>query len=138
MELLVTVVIVGILAAVAIPNFSRSIERARVRDAQTALSAIVSTERIYRLDQGTFGTMADMTADNYIADPDAGNGNAEWDFAIAVGGNGATFTATATRTGGGAAFDNRTVVVNQAFTGDAIAGAPYNGNIFGGNHPLHD
>lgn len=136
LELLITVVIVGILAAVALPNFGRSVERAQVHDAQTALSAIASSERIYRLDQGTFGTLAQLTADNYIADPDAGNNNANWDFAIAVGGGGTTFTATATRTGGG--FNGDTILVDQNFTGGDIPGAPYNGNTYGGTHPLHD
>ena len=136
MELLITVVIVGILAAIALPNFSNGVERTKVLDAQTALSAIASAERIYRMDQGVFGTMANLTTDNYTSDPDAGNINTDWDFAIVVGGGGTTFTATATRTGGG--FNGNTIAVDQNFTGVDIPGAPYNGNTYAGNHPLHE
>ena len=134
MELLITVVIVGILASVALPNFTRSVEKAQVKDVQSTLALIASSQRVYRLDQGGFGTLAQLTADNYVADPDAGNSNTNWNFAIAVGGGGTTFTATATRTGGG--FNGQTVRVNQLFTGDPIYGNPP--RIYDGTHALRD
>jgi len=130
LELLIVVVIVGILATVAIPNFRKSIEKAKVKDVQAALSAVSSAERVYRLDQGGYGTLANLTANNYIADPDAGNSNPDWSFAAA--GSGAAYTATATRTGGG--YNGNTILIDQNYTGSPA----YNGKIYDGTHPLRD
>ncbi len=134
LELIITVLIVGIVASFAIPNFSKMVEKAKVRDVQTALAALATAERIYRLDQGTYGTLANLAANNYASDPDAGNFNVDWDYAVVSGG--AAFTATATRTGGG--YNNNTVLVNQNYTGAPVAGAPYNGRTYAGSHPLRD
>lgn len=48
-ELLVVLIVVGILAGLAIPNYAKTSERAKNREAQTALSLIQAAERIYRL-----------------------------------------------------------------------------------------
>lgn len=128
LELLVAIVILSILAAVAIPNFSRAVERGRVRDAQSVLAAIFEAERMYRLDEATFGRLVeDLVARRYLSDPDpGGTTNADWDFttpAVAA----ATFTARASRTGGGG-HSGMTIEVDQGF----------NGRVYGGNHPLRD
>lgn len=131
MELLVTVIIVGILAAIALPNFGKAIEKAKVKDAETALAAIASAERVYRLDQGDFGSLADLTSNHYVSDPDAGNSNTDWDFEdsnVPAG----TFTITAKRTGGG--YDGAKVKVDQAYTGGPV----YGGKIYDGDHILRD
>ena len=130
MELLITVIIVAILAAVALPNFGKAIEKAKVKDAETALASIASAERVYRLDQSDFGNLADLTANNYVSDPDGGNQNVDWNFAVT--GAGAAFTATATRTGGG--YNGNTIEVDEAYTGGAV----YGGKTYDGNHPLRD
>ncbi|MBI3323519.1 MAG: prepilin-type N-terminal cleavage/methylation domain-containing protein [Candidatus Omnitrophica bacterium] len=134
LELLITVLIVGILAALALPNFGKAVEKAKVKDVQSTLAAIAAAERVYRLDQGGFGTLANLTANNYASDPDAGNANTDWNFAVA--GAGAAFAATATRTGG--AYNTNTVQVDQDYTGASVPAAPYNGRIYDGNHPLRD
>lgn len=128
LELLVAIVILSILAAVAVPNFSRAVERGRVRDAQSVLAAIFEAERMYRLDEATFGRLReDLVARRYLTDPDPGNTtNTDWDFttpAVAA----ATFTAVAGRTGGGG-YSGMTIEVNEGF----------NGRVYGGNHPLRD
>lgn len=47
-ELMIAVAIVGILAAIAIPNYLRYVERAQARDAQTAMQALaLNLERRY-------------------------------------------------------------------------------------------
>lgn len=136
LELLITVLIVGILSALALPNFGKAVEKAKVKDAQTALASIAAAERVYRLDQGNYGTLADLTANRYVADPDAGNANADWNFVAAAAG--AAFAATATRTGG--AYNANTIQVDQNFTGSP----QYGGRIYDGGpppstpHPLRD
>ncbi len=128
LELLVAIVILSILAAVAVPNFSRAVERGRVRDAQSVLAAVFEAERMYRLDEATYGRLReDLVARRYLSDPDpGGTTNTDWDFSTAAVAA-TTFTARATRTGGGG-YNNMTVEVNEAF----------NGRAFGGNHPLRD
>lgn len=49
-ELLVTVTIIGILAAVAIPSYDKYVARSRRSEAQQLLSAIASREAAYLLD----------------------------------------------------------------------------------------
>ncbi len=124
LELIVGVVIVGILASIALPNFSKSIEKTKVRDAQTTLSAIYSAEKIYRLDQNTYGTLPNLVGSNYISDPDPSNSNSEWNFGVASAVS--TFTATATRTGG--RYNGQTITVTETFAG----------TTYGGTHSLRD
>ena len=132
LELLITVMIVGILATVALPNFTKSVEKAKVKDGQSTVAAIASAERIYRLDQGSFGTLGNLTANNYVSDPDAGNLNTDWNFGVAAAAN--TFTATATRTGGG--YNNQTVAATETFTGSP--NALYGNKVYSGTHALRD
>jgi len=123
LELIVTIIVIGILASIAMPGFTRAIERARVQDVEATLAAAFQAERLYLLDNADFGTWAELIADHYITDPDGGNSNTEWNFASANV-TATTFTLTATRTGGG--WNGNTVSVTQAFDGVA----------YGGNHPL--
>jgi len=53
-ELLVVIVIVGILAAVAIPVYSGYIERARRADAKTALEQIRAAQEMWRAERGSY------------------------------------------------------------------------------------
>ena len=123
LELLVVISIVGILAAMALPGFGRTIERSRVRDTQATLASLYSAERVYRLDQTTYGTLANLVANRYLTDPNAGNAN--WVFSTPTVTTSA-FTATATRVGGG--YADNTVTVDQNFSG----------TCYGGNHPDRD
>jgi type IV pilus assembly protein PilE len=111
-EIMVVLIIVSILAAMAIPNYNRSVERAKSRDAQTTLEAIYQSERLFQLDNQAFGTLGQLVAGNYIVDPDPGNSNLDWDYATA-GVAATTFTVTATRTGG--LLNGTTITINQAF-----------------------
>ncbi len=131
LELIIGLVIVTILASLAIPSFSKAIEKTKVKDAQTTLSAIYSAEKIYRLDQGTYGPLYPtlnppdgLVANRYISDPDPSNNNTNWDFGVVSAAD--TFTATATRTGG--RYNNLTVTLDQNF----------NGSDYGGTHDLAD
>ena len=125
LELLIALVIVVILASMAIPSFSKAIEKTKVKDAQTTLAAIYSSEKIYRLDQGSYGTGPNLSNNNYISDPNTGN--TTWDFSVVIPAPPAnTFTATATRTGG--SYDTQTITVTESF----------NSTNYGGTHALRD
>lgn len=67
MELMVTVVIVGILAAVALPSYRSSVLRSARSDGKSALLEVATRQEQYYLDNKTYTT--DMTALGLPASP---------------------------------------------------------------------
>ena len=75
-ELLVVVLIIGILAAVALPQYTKAVEKSRTAEALTLMGDIMTGERIYQLGNGKYttdlslldiempGTLKKTTADN--------------------------------------------------------------------------
>ena len=102
-ELLIVVAIIGIIAAIAIPNLLASRRAANEGSAQSSLRTIHSAEATYQATtgQGNFGNMAALLAGNLV-DPVLGNpaGKSGYVFAITptalvVGTSPALFEATA-------------------------------------------
>lgn len=52
-ELLVVVLIIGILSAVALPQYTKAVEKARAAEAWTNLRALVTAERVYKMANGS-------------------------------------------------------------------------------------
>ncbi len=95
LELMIVVVIVGILTAIAYPNYQAFVARAKRTEARALLLEIaISQERFY-LQNNTYGSMADLQFDDpQITDSEA--------YSVTIAGNNANnFTATATYTLGG-------------------------------------
>jgi prepilin-type N-terminal cleavage/methylation domain-containing protein len=99
-ELMIVVVIVGILAALAIPRFSQSAVKAKQGEAKLVLKQICTNQMLYKAESGTnsywaTGATANSVAPNAFATIDIQIApNARYDYSIAVAGN--NFTATAT------------------------------------------
>ena len=55
-ELLVVVLIIGILAAVALPQYTKAVEKSRTAEAMTLMGDILTGERIYHMATGAFTT----------------------------------------------------------------------------------
>jgi type IV pilus assembly protein PilA len=55
-ELLVVIIIVGVLAAIALPSFLNQISKARSSEAKSNLGVINRAQQSYRLEQQTFST----------------------------------------------------------------------------------
>lgn len=55
-ELLIVVVIVGILAAIAIPMYTNYVQRARRSDAKTALEQVRAAQEMWRAEKGGYST----------------------------------------------------------------------------------
>ena len=133
MEIIVVVTIVAVLAVLALPNFAKTVERNRVKDAETTLNIIFQAERIYKLDNGVYGDLASslIPPTNHYLDANPSNGT--WTYGTALGTANATYTATATRAGSG-----DTILLDNTFTGSTQTASPYNGHIYGGSHNLRD
>ena len=60
-ELLVVVLIIGILAAVALPQYNQAVERARAAEAWRAVGTLLTAQHLYQLTNGHYtGRVADL------------------------------------------------------------------------------
>ncbi len=125
-ELILVVVIISIMAGFGIPNYTKAVERAHVRDVNNQLLALYSANQVYRAQNGRF-----WPADN--------NAGAGYDVAaistnlgLSIIPNGmtynctgagvapGTFSCTSARNGGSAVF---TLTVTQAALSFPLGGA---------------
>ena len=70
-ELLVVVLIIGILAAIGLPQYTKAVERARAVEAVTNLRALVTAEKVYQMSNGiatTDLTLLDLQLNGEIND----------------------------------------------------------------------
>ncbi|MEE8317716.1 MAG: type IV pilin protein [Candidatus Omnitrophota bacterium] len=104
-EVLIVVIIIGILAAIGIPQFASSIEKAKGGEARAGLGHVQTAEKIYYAENevytSTLGNLDITLTQRY------------WAFTISTP-SAATYTATATRSGG--ARNGQTITMNQAGT----------------------
>jgi len=83
-ELLIVVAIIGILAAIAIPNFLQAQVRAKLARERTDMRTIVLTLELYRVDNNSFppyGT-ADTAYDSYGPSPQVLDAHFQQGFAV--------------------------------------------------------
>lgn len=57
-EILIAIIILGILAAIALPDYSKSIEKSRGKNGEVNLISIYNAQKRYRLDNGNYYTCA--------------------------------------------------------------------------------
>ncbi len=90
LELLVVVIIVGILATVALPQFGRMIRRSRVAEAENIIGAVLTAELLYYQENNVFTA---AYADLLVSTPTSAN----YTFAApVVGGTAVHVVATGT------------------------------------------
>ena len=107
-EMMMTVIIVGILAALALPSYRKTIELGYKREAQDVLMTIYNGERSYFFTKNTYRdnpTTMDQWREIYVENPNLGS----IPVTFAVTATPTTFTATATRQDG----SGRSMTVNQ-------------------------
>lgn len=94
-ELMIVVVIIGILAAMAIPRFMQTSGKAKKSEAKAILKQLYQLERAYFQEHDAYvaaaNTAALVATNLAFDDPGA---DARYDYSVVVAGN--TFTATAT------------------------------------------
>ena len=99
-ELLVVVLIIGILAAIALPQYTKAVERSRMSEAIQVLGDLATAQSIYYMQHNTFAN--GWTGDGSIADGDItiSKPSAEGKWTVTVTGNSAGATMEATRNAG--------------------------------------
>ncbi len=110
-ELLVVVLIIGILASVAIPQYFKVVERSRIAATGVMFSSIASAEEAYLVRQGSYGTdftKLDQTFSDSAGVPCAAGAtcimkNFTYTIGSSLVGTVPTLTITATRTATGGA-----------------------------------
>ena len=60
-ELLVVVLIIGILAAIALPQYTKAVEKSRATEAQIYLSSFVTAQQLYKLANGHYASSSEMS-----------------------------------------------------------------------------
>lgn len=71
MELMITVVIIGILAAIAIPAYTGHVTRTKRSDAVTALQTVALYQEKHMAERGTYGSIAQLVANVGLSNPNS-------------------------------------------------------------------
>jgi prepilin-type N-terminal cleavage/methylation domain-containing protein len=90
-ELLIVIVIVGVLAAVAIPMYTSYMQRARRVDAKTALEQLRAAQEMFRAERGSYSTNITQLRNTWGAP-----GAAAGDYTVTMVATAITYTGTAT------------------------------------------
>ncbi len=89
LELVAVIMVIGILVAVALPNFAPMTEKVREREAAASLRLIKAAQKIYRMEIGFYfpevsysGTINnnDISANLKLVLPDSGLASRAWDY----------------------------------------------------------
>lgn len=127
-EVMVVAVIIGILAAIAVPSYRRSIEQARADLAAANLRSLWAAERLYYLEHRTYtASPADLVTLGAL-DGEVLSADPSYAYQITSAGD-AGFTAEATRAGsavftGSLAIDEGGVVIGSIANAGGPAVAP--------------
>ncbi len=122
LELLMVIIIIGILATLALPQYTSFVERARASEATNTIGAIRSAESLAKLETGSYTT--DLTTLS-ITVPTSGT-TTYWTYGATAAGT--TLTVTATRTSKSAPSGKAGLTITCAYddsTGAATWGGTY-------------
>jgi type IV pilus assembly protein PilE len=109
-ELLVVILIVGVLAAVAVPSYTSYMQRGRRADAKTALEQVRAAQEMWRAEKGSYSTNQAQLQTTMGAPASAISLYYTWNFAVS---NAAAFTAQAVPQGTQASDSGGTLTIDQ-------------------------
>jgi type IV pilus assembly protein PilE len=93
-ELMITVAIIGILAAIAIPSYENYMTRTRRADAVSALEMVALYEEKFMAGNGQYGTLANLATVG-LTDPNA-DAKRNYNIQVVLGVGNTSFVASAT------------------------------------------
>ena len=114
-ELLMVIMIVGILAAIAIPSYTGYMQRARRSDAKTALEQLRAAEEMRRAESGSYTSNLTVLQNTWGAPPSQAG-----EYTITLVADSLTFTGTATPTAGGKQVPDGPLSINHLGVKDPL------------------
>ena len=118
LELLIVVVIIGVLATFAIPQFLKATERARYGKAQNTISLISQGVKMYYADTGDF-TNNIAAIDPYVEINAQQDADKDWNYSI-NGSAASSYTVEASRNGGSYGGNDVTLTQDNVWGGQFI------------------
>ena len=119
-ELIVVVVVIGILATIAVPQYLKATERAKGGKGKVAIALIAQGEKQYRTEMDNYVAVSAKAANaglgNYI-DLTGVDIDSDWNYAVANITT-TTFTITGTKVGGPNAGETLTLTESGAWAGN--------------------
>ena len=107
-EVLVVMLIIAILAALALPQFAATRERALSKEAKANLKLIDAAEKIYRMENAIYYPYAAGQVDDPATINDKlklSISETNWNYSLVGDGSGGTYSAYANRSGTGGYYD---------------------------------
>jgi prepilin-type N-terminal cleavage/methylation domain-containing protein len=115
-ELLIVIIIIGVLAAIAIPQYLLAVERGKAAKAKSNCALIAEGEKMIKADKGAYvatpAAGANAALGSYI-ELNAVDADKDWAYVTTVVVAADTFTITATRTAGVGTQSGKTVTLDQ-------------------------
>lgn len=103
-ELLVVVLIIGILSSVALPQYTKAVEKARATEAIQLLGDLATAEQIYQMGMGSYTndlTMLDLQIPGASSGDTSKAATKNFNVSVTSGNNASVFQASASRASGG-------------------------------------
>lgn len=124
MELIIVVIILGILLAIAIPQYTKVVERSHDKEAYTNLNLILAAQKVYRLKNNDYyGPDNSFATINTNLELELKDTNFDYEItAVTSDPDPDTFTATATRNSG--SYINHYWEITQATDPSCFNGCP--------------
>ncbi|HQG31905.1 MAG TPA: type IV pilin protein [Deltaproteobacteria bacterium] len=124
LEIMAVVVIVGILAAIAIPSYTGYVTRTRRTEAVTALQTVALAEEKHRAEDGVYESEAHLVAQGYLKPASGGEYTPSEYYDINIT-DVADTTFTASAVGKGAQAGDVTFAINQDGTCGRLSGGAF-------------
>jgi len=119
-ELIVAIVVIGILVAIAVPNYNKAKERALVKEAISNLNIVAASEKIYYVEHSTYTECANTAACNEAFHLQLDGTN--WKYRAEINGNGTQYNAYATRKSG--SYEHCEYLISSSSGSDEVAQNP--------------
>ena len=123
-ELIVIIIIIGILAALSLPQFEKTKEHALGNEAKANLKLIAAAEKIYRIEATAYypipaGSQSDISQINtYLRLSLPSGATRNWNYSVT--GAAGTFSSTGSRTSG--SYSSCQYSINQSEDDPVVAG----------------